>query len=383
MAITNLSNQHISASFQYLAQISSSGNIYDGFGNQINSLNLVTSSYVTAQTASFVNPLQQNVVVSGSLRITGSNTLIGTKTITGSVFITGSKTIVGNNTVIGTNIITGSLRITGSNTLIGTKTITGSLLVSNGSSTELAVTVTGVTLGNITTDIHTVTGSLSITGSMSMTGPSIQNAATLLPTLVSGSMEFDGTTFYRTVDSSGRTLNANHHLFYLPTAITHSVAINTSADVFSGSLHAFTMQPNAMYEVLYTVFYQKPTTAGQMSFNVVSSNSWQLANLQYDRTGLAGTGNSFNTGVSAAALAPISQTIINSTGNNVGFNTPTNDTLNSYQRVNIKGLIWNNALSPSSLRLQFQYTALGLIIWPGSYYTIKKMPASSVGVFTA
>lgn len=35
MAISNLSNQHISASFQYLTQISASGNIYDGFGNQI------------------------------------------------------------------------------------------------------------------------------------------------------------------------------------------------------------------------------------------------------------------------------------------------------------------------------------------------------------
>jgi len=368
MAITNLSNQHISASFQYLAQISSSGNIYDGFGNQINSLNLVTSSYVTAQTASFVNPLRQNVVVSGSLQITGSNTLIGTKTITGSVFITGSKTIVGNNTVIGTNTITGSLLVLGLQNFVGNKTLSGSIFI----------TGSKFIIGD-----NYITGSHNVSGSMTLTGPSIQNAATLLPTLVSGSMEFDGTTFYRTVDSSGRTLNANHHLFYLPAAITHSVAINTSADVFSGSLHAFTMQPNSMYEVLYTVFYQKPTTAGQMSFNVVSSNSWQLANLQYDRTGLAGTGNSFNTGVSAAALAPISQTIINSIGNSVGFNTPTSDTLNSYQRVNIKGLIWNNALSPSSLRLQFQYTALGLIIWPGSYYTIKKLPASSVGVFTA
>ena len=323
MSISNLSSQYISQSFQSLTQYSGSGKIYDGLGAQITSLDISTTS---AATASYLNNLTQNLSITGSLSVSGSQTFRGNKTISGSVFITGSKTIIGANSV---------------------------------------------------------TGAMDISGTLSMTGPFVQNSATLVSPLISGSIEYDGSTFYRTADSSGRSLNANHHLFYLPTAITHSVAISTAENVFSGSLHAFTMQPNAMYEVLYTVFYQKITTAGQMSFNVVSSNSWQNANLQYDRTGLAGTGNSFNAGVSAAALAPISQTIINSTGNNVGFNTPTNDTLNSYQRVNIKGLIWNNALSPSSLRLQFTYSALGLIIWPGSYYTIKKLPVSSVGVFTA
>lgn len=58
--------------------------------------------------------------------------------------------------------MTGSFNVTGS--------ITSNLLtVISGSSTELSVTGTGVTIGSALTDIHTVTGSLNITGSLSAT----------------------------------------------------------------------------------------------------------------------------------------------------------------------------------------------------------------------
>lgn len=59
-----------------------------------------------------------NTVITGSLKVSGSNTLIGTKTITGSVFINGSKTIVGTNTV------TGSLNVAGTTTIVGGLTAT-------------------------------------------------------------------------------------------------------------------------------------------------------------------------------------------------------------------------------------------------------------------
>jgi hypothetical protein len=49
-------------------------------------------------------------------------------------------------------------------------TITGSFTVITGSNVELQVLNTGVRLGNIITDAHTVTGSLGITGSLSITG---------------------------------------------------------------------------------------------------------------------------------------------------------------------------------------------------------------------
>jgi len=67
------------------------------------------------------------VQITGSLLITGSNTLIGAKTIIGSVFISGS------NTVVGTNTITGSLLVSGASELVGNQTILGSLAQGSGS----------------------------------------------------------------------------------------------------------------------------------------------------------------------------------------------------------------------------------------------------------
>jgi hypothetical protein len=52
MAISSLSTQYISASFQNLTQISSSGALYNGIGNQIGSLTVTGSVRVsTTQSA--------------------------------------------------------------------------------------------------------------------------------------------------------------------------------------------------------------------------------------------------------------------------------------------------------------------------------------------
>ena len=101
MAVTNLSNQHISASYQNLMQISSSNAVYNGTGSLMSNL-AVTASFAT--TASFVSPLTQSVQISGSLTVTGSTTLnnllvitprtttpaAGTA-VTGSIMMSGSS----------------------------------------------------------------------------------------------------------------------------------------------------------------------------------------------------------------------------------------------------------------------------------------------------
>jgi hypothetical protein len=86
MAIQNLSNQAISASYQNLMQVSSSGQLYNGTGSLI--ISVVANSFtgslfgtssraVNASTASFVTPLNQNVVITGSLNNGSINTATG------------------------------------------------------------------------------------------------------------------------------------------------------------------------------------------------------------------------------------------------------------------------------------------------------------------
>jgi hypothetical protein len=60
--------------------------------------------------------------------------------------------------------ISGSLRVNSGNSVI-----TGSLTVVSGNARELQVTSTGVNIGNIITDTHTITGSLNISGSVTTT----------------------------------------------------------------------------------------------------------------------------------------------------------------------------------------------------------------------
>jgi hypothetical protein len=73
-----------------------------------------------AQTASYVNPLNQNVTITGSLRVSGSFIEIGNTTISGSTTITGSLTVTGSTTHNGNVTITGSAIISGSIIMDGT-----------------------------------------------------------------------------------------------------------------------------------------------------------------------------------------------------------------------------------------------------------------------
>ena len=66
MAITQLTNQYISGSFQNLMQVSSSGTLYNGAGTLISSLTVqsITGSIQNAQSASYIAIAQTAVTAS-------------------------------------------------------------------------------------------------------------------------------------------------------------------------------------------------------------------------------------------------------------------------------------------------------------------------------
>jgi hypothetical protein len=229
-----------------------------------------------------------------------------------------------------------------------------------------------------------INGTFDVNGNTVISGSLIQAPITLPATLTTGSSEFDGSTFYLTTDSSGRSLQENRHLFYLSTPISHSVL--TIVDVFSGSLHAFNMQPASLYEVQYNLFYLKNgITSGTTIFTLFSNtNTWQNANIQYDRTAVAAAnGTTFGTNASSS-IASISSTVINSTNSTtISVNAASNDAANSLQRAVIKGLFLTHPTGVNNLRLQVTSNGSPIYVYPGSYYTITRMPTSSVGIFIA
>ena len=134
---------------------------------------VVSASY--AATASYVNPLQQNVVITGSLNISGSTTKVGSNTLVGSNTISGSNIIRGNTTMSGSISVSGSQTFNGISEFIGNSSLTGSWLVSGST----------VQVGN-----STLIGNNTITGSNNILGNSILSGSITISgnTLITGSI---------------------------------------------------------------------------------------------------------------------------------------------------------------------------------------------------
>jgi hypothetical protein len=108
-----------------------------------------------------LNPNGINQVASGSVAVLVENTRVAA---------------FGTNTLQ----VTGSTTLTGSATIIGPGIVSGSFTVITGSAIELQVTDLGVKIGNISTDTHTITGSLGTSGSISTVGPIVANGNLLV-----------------------------------------------------------------------------------------------------------------------------------------------------------------------------------------------------------
>jgi hypothetical protein len=142
------------------------------FSTRVTTLEAASSSLNTAS-SSFSTRVTK---IEGSYATTGSNIFIGGQTVCGNITSTG--TIVAQTLNVqqvtssivyssGSNIFGCSLNNTQQFT--GSVLITGSLTVTT-TAPELTVGATGVTLGNVITDIHNITGSLRTTGSITSVG---------------------------------------------------------------------------------------------------------------------------------------------------------------------------------------------------------------------
>jgi len=116
--------------------------------------------------------------------------------------------------------------------------ITGSLTVTTGSATELLVTNTGVRIGNIISDTHTVTGSLNISGSLGTVG-TITATTLVVQTITSSVATVTGSTKFGSIVS-------NTHQF------TGSILQSGSLATFAGSVGIGTTSPTNTLHVVGT-----------------------------------------------------------------------------------------------------------------------------------
>ena len=160
MAISNLTTQYISSSFQSLMQVSSSGQIYNGIGTQVTNLVLtsVTAS-INGLISSASTAIIANTSVSASYATTASYALSAAIDIS-NLATTGSNTFIGNQNVTGNVNVTGTLT---ANTYILSSSVTSMTIEFASGSTAF---------GNTSDDTHTFIGSVTVTGSFLVSGSS-------------------------------------------------------------------------------------------------------------------------------------------------------------------------------------------------------------------
>ena len=145
MAISNLSTQYISSSFQYLMQVSSSGEVFSGAGAQVTSLDVNATYATTAGSADAVTGLD-----TGSLATTGSNTFTGNQEIQGNLIVSGDLTA--NQYIVNSTVYAVTQSFSSGSTIFGNDSVdthqfTGSLSVLGNA---VATSFTGSILGTAT-----------------------------------------------------------------------------------------------------------------------------------------------------------------------------------------------------------------------------------------
>jgi hypothetical protein len=207
-----------------------SSNIFMGGGSAlIDSGNLLFNSLIVGNTlivTGSAGTAAQGAAIVGRFNDTGS-----TAVVANTAFAVGTGT---SNTVRRTSFhVSSSGLVTATNSMI----ITGSLTVGV-TTPELTVLSTGVTLGNVITDVHTVTGSLSISGSTtatSFTGSLLGTAS--FSTSGSYSLTSTSASFALTSTSASFASTSTSASY----ALTASYAANAgSGGVAGGDIYSYT-----------------------------------------------------------------------------------------------------------------------------------------------
>lgn len=206
-------------------------------------------------------------------------------------------------------------------------------------------------------------------GSASANSKPEMTSGTLLTTPEAGALEYDGTSFYKTIDvTSGRGLESVQQMFRL--AANGGALGPTIADFF-GANSAFPTVLNGVYEFIFHVYFLK-TTAGQVTFTITNTQAYTNLVGDYLMTpvgGIAGNGATTKAGIVTNTTAAIALPITGSL------------TLSTNHCAIIRVLA--ECGTAGNIRLRVTSSAGTVTPLRGSFYTVRRLPAANVGTFVA
>lgn len=333
MAISNLTTQYISSSFQNLMQVSSSGQIYNGTGTQ------VTNLVLTSVTASF-----NGLINSASVAIL-ANTAV-------SASVAATVTTAAQPVITSVGTLTG-LAVEGNVTVTGTLTANTYILSSSVTSMTIEFASGSTAFGNTSDDTHKFIGSVTVTGSLVVSGSS--TFRNIGPAQFTGSVistqGFTG-SLQGTATSASYAVNSDS----LNGVAASNYALNTSITGFAttSSITGFATTSSLTSYALNTAITGFATTSSLSSYALTTSITGFATTSSLASASVATASYINPTFISASAAASGfgsggggSVTINNNNDNNIITATGTANTFNGENRFTFNGtaLILTGSLS--------------------------------------
>ena len=197
-------------------------------------------------------------------------------------------------------------------------------------------------------------------------------SGTVLTTPEAGAFEYDGTSLYFTDDATnGRGMLAPEHFFYMGADGTDR---GTSiADLF-GANTGVPYVAAARYLVEAWVWYTR-TTAGTVIFTLTATTNYVNANGHLLHSAAAGQ----------AQTTSLNQSGFEGTTGSTAavFPATASQTLNTNQMGRMWWVVETNATTPGNMRIRVTNSAGAFVLQRGSYFSVKRLPTTNIGIFVA
>lgn len=191
-------------------------------------------------------------------------------------------------------------------------------------------------------------------------------SGSLLTTPTAGAFEYDGGQFFLT---NSDTTNGKK---YVEALSRYQVTVNNTAITSNAIIDAFPATSSypilagVYYEIEYNMYWVRATTAGTHTYTLVSTQAWQYAALGAEGLQNSGITGEFISGGTTSLALPA---------------TPSQAIGNHYHKV--RAYVFTNAANAGNIRLRVTSSANGITLQRGSFYTVRRLPAGSIGTFVA
>lgn len=249
-------------------------------------------------------------------------------------------------------------------TIIGSQT-TQNLFNTVATTINFAGAATALTIG-ATTGSTTLRNSLMLPAGTTTMAPLDFASGTNLTTASAGSLEYDGSFFYATKETtSGRGTMVAENVFRLA---SNGSAIGTAIADFFGTTSSINLAASSVYEIEFFAYFTK-TTAGTVTFTLTASSAPTQITGYYIGSGVTGINVAATPTTGYAGSAAATTAAFAATGS---LTTAVN---HAYR---IKATVITNAAT--TFKLQTTESAGTVTPLAGSYYTVKRI-SSSQGSF--